>query len=280
MRLLAVDLNSNFGAFNKPFSNSGGLLTYLIPPKTTIQGMLGSILGLTFPETVKVLSNFKYTVLPFSLFNTTNVTYNCHYGGRANRMVNIQQEVLIKPAYRIYIDIPDTRLSDKIGTRLDRNFSWLNSKDKSLFQILEKVMLRGQSYYTLYMGKNEFPLHYQLVEEHVKRVDHKDVINRKFPVEAAIPRSCVSDFHVDVGVKRSQEGFLSRLNVSVGGAFRVHEIRNLPKRQDEKRRFQEFENLILKEPGGNVQLEVRLNKDNLSSYSLYRTDRGSLLVCF
>jgi len=48
--IIEIEMWSNFGCFTKSFSNTGGLLTYLIPPKTAIIGMVGAVLGYKFNE--------------------------------------------------------------------------------------------------------------------------------------------------------------------------------------------------------------------------------------
>ena len=48
--VIELDIWSNFGCFSKPFSTTGGILSYLIPPKTSIIGMIGAILGYDFDD--------------------------------------------------------------------------------------------------------------------------------------------------------------------------------------------------------------------------------------
>ena len=50
LNVIEFDIWSKFGCFSKPFSNSGGILTYFIPPKTSIMGMVGSVLGYSFDD--------------------------------------------------------------------------------------------------------------------------------------------------------------------------------------------------------------------------------------
>ena len=50
LNVIEMDIWSSFGCFSKPFSTVGGVLSYLIPPKTSIIGMIGAVLGYEFND--------------------------------------------------------------------------------------------------------------------------------------------------------------------------------------------------------------------------------------
>ena len=68
--VIEMDIWSNFGCFSKPFSNTGGILSYLIPPKTSVIGMIGAILGYEFDDndegifSIEELFDIKLSILP------------------------------------------------------------------------------------------------------------------------------------------------------------------------------------------------------------------------
>ena len=145
-----MDIWSNFGCFTKPFSNTGGLLTYLIPPKTAVVGMIAAVLGIRFDDfeeldggikryRIEELYDIKISIQAMFDLKVKRVTFNCHYGNEPN-LLNVKEDVLIKPRYTLYLSFPET----------------MNDKEK---EFLEKIK-RQETVYNLYMGRNEFFLNY------------------------------------------------------------------------------------------------------------------------
>lgn len=143
-KVIELDIWSRFGCFSKPFSNSGGILTYFIPPKTSIMGMIGSVIGYSFDDfiidgenckihSIEKFNDIKLSIQPLFSLKTKRVTYNNVSG---DSIKNIHQDVLLNPYYKIYISFPDI-LND----------------DETLF--VERIK-NNQSVFNLYMGKNEF----------------------------------------------------------------------------------------------------------------------------
>ncbi|KZX17000.1 CRISPR-associated protein Cas5 [Methanobrevibacter cuticularis] len=149
--IIEMDIWSNFGCFTKPFSNTGGLLTYMIPPKTSIIGIIGAILGYEFDDyeensegyrkyKIEELYTIKISIQPLFDLKSKRVTFNYGYGNEKG-LKNIKQDVLIKPYYKLYISFPDS-LKD----------------NENLF--LERIK-NNLTIYSLYMGRNEFILNYK-----------------------------------------------------------------------------------------------------------------------
>lgn len=150
--IIEIDIWSNFGCFSKPFSTTGGLLSYLIPPKTSIVGIIGSILGYDFDDykengdikeySIENLFKIKVSIQPLFDFKSKRVTFN-NVSGNVNKtkIINVHQDVLINPYYKLFISFPDDL-----------------KKEECLF--LDRIK-NHQTVYNLYMGKNEFPLSYK-----------------------------------------------------------------------------------------------------------------------
>ena len=130
-KIIELDIWSKFGCFSKPFSNSGGILTYFIPPKTSIIGMIGSVLGYSFDDfeigedgtkiySIERFNDIKISIQPLFSLKTKRVTYNNVSG---NDIKNIHQDVLLNPHYKIYISFPDN-LSEEEYLFLDRIKKW------------------------------------------------------------------------------------------------------------------------------------------------------------
>jgi len=142
---------SNFGCFTKSFSNTGGLLTYLIPPKTVLIGMIGAILGYKFDDfhesdgrrvyKIEELYDVKISVQSLFDLKVKRVIFNSHYGNDKKDMLNVKQDLLINPKYRLYISFPEH----------------LKSQEKVFIDNLENY----STVYNLYMGRNEFPVNYE-----------------------------------------------------------------------------------------------------------------------
>lgn len=149
--IIRLDIWSSFGCFTSPFSNIGGLLTYLIPPKTSIIGMIGSILGYGFDDydeeennikkyRIEELYDIKISVQPRFKLKTRKITFNSHYGNEPH-MLNIKEDVLINPRYELFLKFPKK----------------LESEEKLFINRL----IKNETIYNLYMGRNEFFLNYK-----------------------------------------------------------------------------------------------------------------------
>ena len=153
MNIIEFDIWSKFGCFTKPFSNSGGMLTYFIPPKTSIIGMVGAILGYSFDDfntedenlrvyRIEELNNIQISIQPLFPLKTKRVTFN---RVSQKKIENFHQDILINPYYKVFIRFPD----------------FLKSEE----ELFLKRLKQHETIYNLYMGKNEFLLNYE-----VKRV--------------------------------------------------------------------------------------------------------------
>jgi CRISPR-associated protein Cas5h len=149
--IIEMDIWSSFGCFTKPFSNTGGLLTYLIPPKTSIIGMVAAILGYEFNDykelddgtkkyKIEELHDIKVSIQALFDLKIKRVTFNSHYGNEPY-MLNVNEDILINPLYKIYLSFP----------------SELKDKEKIF---LERIRA-NETVYNLYMGRNEFFMNYE-----------------------------------------------------------------------------------------------------------------------
>lgn len=151
--IIEMDIWSSFGCFTKPFSNTGGLLTYLIPPKTSIIGMVAAILGYEFDDfeelddgtkryRIEELYDIKVSIQSLFDLKVKRVTFNSHYGNEPN-LLNVHEDVLIEPFYKLYLNFPK---------------KLKNEKNEFLKRLRAK-----ESIYNLYMGRNEFFMNYEFI---------------------------------------------------------------------------------------------------------------------
>lgn len=285
--MIVLDINSKFGAFTKSSSNTGGLITYPLPPKTTIIGMLGAILGYGFPETFEKLDGLRLGIKPTGSIKTKRMTYTAHYGSRVGRTLNVKQEILINPEYRIYIDLENIKNS-KIVTADIRNIleeNNINNRPKNLLNAFNVLLHHQISIFTLYMGRNSFPLKYQLNTD-IKTTpftpsDEKDAY---IQTEGAIPRDSISEYRISE--KKTTEILDRKIQTKEPTPFKLSIINRFPvahslgSEDTPAREIREYENIYL--PSKEAKMEV-LPKD-ISSYSYYleKTADGeeSLIICF
>ncbi|MBB1139705.1 type I-B CRISPR-associated protein Cas5b [Myroides sp. WP-1] len=120
MKIVSIDLHSDFGFFRKPDTNNTINLSYNIIHKPGILGVLGAILGLegyrekgVLPAYYLKLKDLKIAVEPLmhdkGNFTKTAIKYT-NTVGYANKGNNFLTEelTLINPAYRIYLQLDDT----------------------------------------------------------------------------------------------------------------------------------------------------------------------------
>lgn len=149
--IIEMDMWSTFGCFTKPFSNTGGFLTYLIPPKTAIIGMIGAVLGYKFDDfsesndkrvyKIEELYDIKISIQAMFDLKVKRIVFNSHYGNDKKNMLNVKQDLLINPKYKIYISFPEN----------------LEIQEKHFLNSLKS----SETTYNLYMGRNEFPINYE-----------------------------------------------------------------------------------------------------------------------
>jgi CRISPR-associated protein Cas5 subtype I-B len=151
-KILVFNLKGKFAHFRYPFTSPNKLKkTYILPPKSTILGMLGSIIGLEGfqnfenrdfePQYYKSLKHIKLYIGLYHLPLKKLIQYNSLNSFSKNiekdPNVIIKEEILLNPIYQIGLLLDDNLIFDKL--------------------ILESI---GQkcpiSNYHIYLGKNEF----------------------------------------------------------------------------------------------------------------------------
>lgn len=164
-KVFSFIIYSDFGFFKKPDANIN-FLTYEYIPKPALLGLLGAVIGLKgykkdikIPEFYKKLGSLKTGIQPLEMksnglsisgnnflplkepFLKTFVKYSNYHGyGSYEKGGNliINEQILIKPAFRIYIGRGEV--------------------NNEIFSKLIKNLENKESYYIPYMGKNDFPV--------------------------------------------------------------------------------------------------------------------------
>ena len=165
-KIISFDISSDFGMFKKPDVNNPAYFTFNIIPKTYILGILGAVVGLkgysqmkgsdAYPEFYKELQDLPIGIVPYGnkgVFDKRIIKYNntVGYANKQGGTLNIIEQTLITPKYRIYIGLD---LSNEINKKLDK---YLSAKPV-------------EYEYIPYMGKNEF----RLTIDEVQPFEEKD----------------------------------------------------------------------------------------------------------
>lgn len=148
MTLISIDLKSDFGFFKKPDINDSIYLTYNMIHKPALLGLFGAVLGFEghkqygrLPYYYEKLDNIKVGIQPVGdgqkngNFTKTTVKYNNATGLASAGTLNILEQILIKPAYRIFL-------------QLDKN----NDDQLKLYNKLKN----HEAVFIPYLGENDF----------------------------------------------------------------------------------------------------------------------------
>ena len=151
-KIISFDISSEFGMFKKPDVNDV-YFTFNIIPKPTLLGILGAIIGLggysqqnnnEFPEFYEKLKDLPIGIVPYGnkgVYQKRLIKYNntVGYANKQGGTLNIVEQTLVTPKYRIYIGLDS---SNEIHKKLN---TYLSAKPV-------------EYEYIPYMGKNEFRL--------------------------------------------------------------------------------------------------------------------------
>lgn len=149
-KCLVFDIRGEWGHFRKIYTTSSPL-SYSIPPRTALAGMLGALVGLDRKEyynwmgkdktylALRIMSPIKKQRIGINLINTKTAKYFSQIRDRTQ----VKQELIKEPHYRIYF----------------------THDDNDFYQQVKGYLEDGRSFYTLCMGLSEFIAQYQYVGE-------------------------------------------------------------------------------------------------------------------
>jgi len=146
--MLIFDIKAKFASFKKFYTNSSSM-TYIFPPRTTLEGIIGAIIGYDFDSYYEKF-NFKNTLIATSLESIIR-TYisNLNY---IKIIDNSYIKNIIDDKGYNYTQIPFEFL-------LPENFSeniiyriYFFSKDKNLMEILKEKVIKNNPVYPVSLG--------------------------------------------------------------------------------------------------------------------------------
>ncbi|GAB3780173.1 hypothetical protein GCM10028818_31850 [Spirosoma horti] len=185
-RLIVFELSGEYGHFRK-FNTTTSPLTYPIPTRTALTGVLGAVLGVereTAPGrftdnalpvqelfgadacqlAVQLLAPVKKVNIGFNLLDTGNSFYEIRKSGRTQ----IEFELLKNPAFRVFVRLKDEVLFDRLADRL----------------------ITRSHYFTPYLGLSQFTANLQDV--HVTRGSVCTATAGYVPIQSAVNLSLLT----------------------------------------------------------------------------------------
>lgn len=156
MKCLVFDIYGDYGHFRKFYTTSSPL-TFSIPPRTSVSGMIAAIIGIDKEEYPKYFSKKSSKIaikintpinkgrISYTLIDTKKCRSNkgVSYLNEINGRTQVTFEILKNPSYRIYFWHEDEIIYSKVKAYLEQN----------------------KSYYTLSMGLSEFIAEYSYIGE-------------------------------------------------------------------------------------------------------------------
>jgi CRISPR-associated protein Cas5h len=156
MKVLIWDIRGDYGHFRKYFTTSSPL-SFSFPPRPTICGMIGALIGLPKEEYpkyftkdeayigVRILKPVKKVRLGINYINTKEAIDMSKIKTRSQ----VKLELVKEPEYRIYF----------------------HHKDPEIYEKVKEFLVNGKTYYTLSLGLSELIANYKFIaEENVKEI--------------------------------------------------------------------------------------------------------------
>ncbi len=150
MKCLVFDVFGDFAHFKRIYTTTSSY-TYSVPPKTTVVGLIGAILGYSKDEyydlfniikiSISVKCDIKTQIIKQNYLKTDG-DYNFKKGSIKNR-TQIPIEFVKNPKYRIFVIV----------------------EDQNIYEKLKEMLKNKKTYYTVYLGITECIADYEFIGE-------------------------------------------------------------------------------------------------------------------
>jgi CRISPR-associated protein Cas5h len=235
-KLLVFDIFAPFAHFRVPYTTTSPI-TYPIPPKTAIAGIVSAIIGIdkneylsyfnssNFRVGIKIINPIKMIHICENFLNVKEVKFFARWEKRKNPRTQIKVEFLKDVKYRLYI--------------------W--HSDNTIYSKLKRNLYEHNSFYTLCLGLSECLANFEFVGEYSltsKTTDNPVEISSVIPLEQIKQDSLIFD--------NTPSRYL-----------KVH----LPVELSENRELKKTEEILIERDGKTVQLKsvnfFECNKENI-----------------
>jgi len=146
MDFLVFDLKGKFAHFRKFYTNSSSL-SYSVPPRTTIEGLIAAILGYERDSYYEILDSQKLNIGLKKLTPTRKIVQSLNYI-KATSISHV-----IKPKEHTQVPFEIVTSEGILGYRV-----YVNHIDERLMEDLEDRLKNNRFYYVPYLGVASFNL--------------------------------------------------------------------------------------------------------------------------
>jgi len=194
-KLLAFDFWGQYGHFKKIYTTTSPL-TYSIPPRTAVTGLIGAIIGLDKTEyirhftkqdaeiAIRLLNPVKKVTLSENLIDTKKAGLMMNV---IKQRTQIRIELLKDPRFRIY----------------------LRHSDQTLMEKLTKYLEEHRSVYTPCLGLSEHIANFRMAGTH----EAEDVLGEeKIQAVTAVPENKIREMEFEIDLEYVQENMPNEMN--------------------------------------------------------------------
>jgi len=173
-KLLVFDIFAPFAHFRVPYTTTSPI-TYPIPPKTAIAGIVSAIIGIdkneylsyfnssNFRVGIRIINPIKMIHISENFLNVKDIKFFARWEKGKNPKTQIKVEFLKDVKYRLYI--------------------W--HSDEKIYTDLKEKLSDHQSYYSLCMGLSECLTNFEFVGEYI--VNKKEEGKGEVEISSVIP---------------------------------------------------------------------------------------------
>ncbi|MBZ4663994.1 MAG: cas5b [Caloramator sp.] len=154
MKVLVFDMKGRFAHFRKFYTNSSSL-SYLLPPRTTLMGIVAAIMGYERDSYYELLSSENLNLSVRIMFKPRKIMQTLNY-------MKIENP---KDVYKVkdHTQVPFEVIAAQNGSVLYRVY--LNHKDEEVYKIIKDKIATSRCEYPIYFGAAPFSASFEFVGE-------------------------------------------------------------------------------------------------------------------
>lgn len=246
MKVLIFDIEAPFAHFKVPYTTSSPL-TYPIPTKTAIAGMIAGIIGLDKSDYTKyfTINNFQLAIRILNPIKTIHINEN---------FINVKEV----PDFHQWKKGKNPRTQINIEFIKDcayRLFIW--HKDNKIYFTLKENLERHQSYYSLCMGLSECLSNFKFICE--SELIEKVSVDTEINISSVIPLSQLKNNLSQIVFGHENRKYL-----------KVH----IPIELSEKRELTKSEEILFERDGKEIYLT------NIKYYEVMADNKNENIMIF
>lgn len=163
MNVLVFDIKGRFAHFRKFYTNSSSL-SYLLPPRTTLMGIVAAILGLERDSYYEILSSENLDITARIMFKPRKIMQTLNY-------------MKIESPKEIFKAKNHTQVPFEVIASQEKNVVYrvyLSHRDKAIYEKIKNNVIFGKSEYPLYFGAAPFSANIEYIGEYAGEIIEKE----------------------------------------------------------------------------------------------------------